>query len=91
MLQNVDITDNRKNKTVHRKPEEIVGNYYCGFRRRKSTTDPSHTLRQIMSKYYEFGKDFHDSSNNSVDREELWKTLVILGIPNKYANIIKKC
>ncbi|KAL4091392.1 hypothetical protein QTP88_026089 [Uroleucon formosanum] len=77
--------------------EEIVGNYQCGFRRGKSTTDHVFALRQIMSKYYEFGKDLHlvfvdyKQAYDSVDREELWKTLVILGIPKKYVKLIKVC
>jgi len=28
---------------------------------------------------------------DSVDREEFWKALVILGIPKKYVNLIKAC
>ncbi|KAL4084839.1 hypothetical protein QTP88_027723 [Uroleucon formosanum] len=77
--------------------EEIVGNYQCGFRRGKSTIDHVFALRQIMSKYYEFGKDLHlvfvdyKQAYDSVDREELWKTLVILGIPKKYVKLIKAC
>lgn len=77
--------------------EEIVGSYQCGFRRGKSTTDHVFALRQIMSKYYEFGKDLHlvfvdyKQAYDSVDREELWKALVILGIPKKYVNLIKAC
>jgi hypothetical protein len=69
--------------------EEIVGNYR--FRRGKSTTDHVFALRQIMSKYYEFGKDLHlvfldyKQAYDSVDREDIWKALVILGIPKKYA------
>ncbi|KAL4113759.1 hypothetical protein QTP88_017332 [Uroleucon formosanum] len=75
--------------------EEIVGNYQCGFRRGKSTTDHVFALRQIMSKYYEFGKDLHlvfvdyKQAYDSVEREELWKTLIILGIPKKYVKLIK--
>lgn len=77
--------------------EEIVGNYQCGFRRGKSTTDHVFALKQIMSKYYEVGKDLHlvivdyKQAYDSVDREELLKALVILGIPKKYVNIIKAC
>ncbi|XP_025196768.1 uncharacterized protein LOC112595684 [Melanaphis sacchari] len=76
--------------------EKIVGNYQCGFRRGKSTTDHVFALRQIMSKYYEFGKDLHlvfvdyKQAYDSVDREELWKTLIILGIPKKDSNDDKR-
>jgi len=50
-----------------------------------------------MSKYYEIGKDLHlvfvhyKQAYDSVDKEELWKVLVILGIPKKYTNVIKAC
>jgi hypothetical protein len=50
-----------------------------------------------MSKYYEFGKDLHlvfvnyKQVYDSVDKEELWKALVILGISKKYVNLIKAC
>lgn len=78
--------------------EEIIGSYQCGFRRGKSTTDHVFELRQIMSKYYEFGKDLHlvfvdynQAYYRYVYREELWKALVILGIPKKYVNLIKVC
>ncbi|KAE9523359.1 hypothetical protein AGLY_016307 [Aphis glycines] len=64
--------------------EEIVGNYQCGFKREKSTVDHVFALRQIMSKYYEFGKDLnlvfvdYKQTYNNVDREDLWKILSIL-------------
>lgn len=50
-----------------------------------------------MSKYYEFGKDLHlvfvdyKQAYDSVNKEELLKALVILGIPKKYVNLIKAC
>lgn len=57
--------------------EEIVGSYQCGFRKGKSTTHHIFALRQIMAKYYEFGKDLpqivvdYKQSYDSGDREEL--------------------
>jgi len=37
----------------------IVGEYQSGFRRGKLTLDQIFTLRQIMSKFYEFDKELH--------------------------------
>jgi len=77
--------------------EEIVGNYQCGFRRGKFTIHHVFELRQIMSKYYEFGKNLHlifvdyKQVYDSVDRKEIWKILAILGIPKNYMNLIKAC
>lgn len=77
--------------------EGIVGDYQCGFRRGKSTTNHIFVLRQILSKYYEFGKDLqlvfvnNKQAYDNVDREKLWKALVILGVPKIYVNLIKTC
>lgn len=34
--------------------KDIVGEYQCGFKKGKSTTDQIHTLRQLMEKFYEY-------------------------------------
>ena len=34
--------------------EKIVGNYQCGFRDEKSTSDQIHTIRQILEKMGEY-------------------------------------
>lgn len=38
---------------------EIVGEYQCSFKKRKSTIDHIHTLKQLMEMYYQYNKDFH--------------------------------
>lgn len=54
-----------------------------------------------MSKFYEFENDLHPIivdykqtysvyCSGRVDREKLWKALVILETPEKYVNLIKK-
>ena len=35
---------------------EIIGEYQCGFRKGKSTSDNIFTIRQIIEKYYEYDK-----------------------------------
>jgi len=50
-----------------------------------------------MAKYYEFDKELHlifidyKQAYDSVDRDRLWKALEVIGIPKKYASIIKGC
>jgi len=38
---------------------DIIGDYQSGFLRGKSTSDHIFTIRQMMKKFYEFGKDVH--------------------------------
>lgn len=64
----------------------IVGEYQSVFRRGKSALDHIITLRQIMSKFYEFDKDLHlifidyKQAYDSIGRNELWKALEVLDI-----------
>jgi len=37
----------------------IIGNYQCGFRKKRSTTNQIFTLRQILEKTKEFGIETH--------------------------------
>lgn len=39
--------------------EEIIGDYQCGFRRDRSTSDQMFTIRQIMEKNWEYNKTFY--------------------------------
>lgn len=39
--------------------KDIIGEYQCGFKKGKSTTDHIHTLRQLIEKYYEYNKELH--------------------------------
>jgi hypothetical protein len=39
--------------------EEFIGEYQCGFRKGRSTTDHTFSLRQIMEKFYEHNTQLH--------------------------------
>jgi len=39
--------------------EEIIGDYQCGFRRKRSTTDLIFCIRQIIEKKWEYNEAVH--------------------------------
>jgi sorting nexin-29 len=77
--------------------EAIMGRYCCGFVKGKSTVDHIFTLKQTMEKYYKFDKDLYlvfvdyKQAYESVNRKELWKAMILFGIPQKYVNLVKMC
>ena len=66
-----------------------IGNYQCGFRPGKSTTDQMFTLRQILQKTNEFKIDTHHlfidfkAAYDSISREELFDAMAEFNIPQK--------
>jgi len=38
---------------------DIIGEYQTGFVRGKSTSNHIFTIKQVLEKYYEYGKDIH--------------------------------
>ncbi|KMQ81552.1 endonuclease-reverse transcriptase [Lasius niger] len=68
---------------------DIIGDYQCGFRPGKSTTDQIFTLRQILEKTREFQIDTHHlfidfkQAYDSIIRDELYCTMTELGIPKR--------
>lgn len=67
----------------------IIGNYQCGFRPGKSTTDQIFTLRRLLEKTLEFQIDTHHlfidfkQAYDSIDRKSLFTTMSSFGIPSK--------
>ena len=67
----------------------IIGNYQCGFRPGKSTTDQIFTLRRLLEKTLEFQIDTHHlfidfkQAYDSIDRSSLFTTMTSFGIPSK--------
>jgi len=76
---------------------DIVGEYQCGFKKGKSSTDYIYTQRQLMEKHYEYNKDLHmlyadfKQAYDSINREQLWITIRNFGIPDKLVRLIQIC
>jgi sorting nexin-29 len=73
--------------------EKLVGNYLCGFRDGKTTSDQLHSMRQILEKMREYGVstfnlfvDFK-AAFDSDDRTELFKAMEEFQIPRKVVEI----
>ena len=77
--------------------EEIIGDYQCGFRKKRATTDHIFTIRQIMEKYWEYNKDLYQlfidfkQAYDSIHRPSVWSILLEFGIPMKLIRLIKLC
>jgi hypothetical protein len=74
--------------------EEILGDYQCGFRANRSTTDHVFAIRQIQEKAHEFNIHLHNlyidfkQAFDSVNRGRMLNDLMILGIPKKLVQLI---
>lgn len=77
--------------------ENILGDYQCGFRKHRSTTDQMFTIRQMLEKCWEFNKQLHNlfidfrQAYDSVLRVELWNAMAELSIPQKLIRMTKAC
>lgn len=75
--------------------EDIIGEYQCGFRGGRSTTDQIFSVRQIMEKMWEYGVDIYQlfidfkQAYDSVNRNALWSAMVELGLPTKYIRLVR--
>jgi hypothetical protein len=62
--------------------DEIIGDYQCGFRRNRSTTDQIFCVRQILKKKWEYNETVHQlfiefkKAYDSVRREVLYNILI---------------
>lgn len=82
------------NDRLKRVVEENIGEYQCGFRPGRGTTDQLFVVRQVMEKCYEHGIDLHmlfvdfKEAFDSVNRKELRKALEELEVPQKLVRLI---
>jgi hypothetical protein len=77
--------------------EEIIGEYQCGFRHNRSTTDRIFCIRQVLEKKWEYNEAVHQlfidfkKAYDSVRREVLYNILIEFGIPMKLVRLVKMC
>lgn len=75
--------------------ESAVGEYQCGFRSGRSTTDQIFLLRSIMEKCYEYNITLHQlfidfkQAYDSVRRPQLYTAMLELGIPKKLVGLVE--
>ena len=75
--------------------KEIIGDYQCGFRRNRTTTDYIFCTRQVLEETWEYNEEVHQlfidfkKAYDSVRRETLYKILIEFGIPRKLVRLIK--
>ena len=75
--------------------EEVVGEYQCGFRRDRSTTDQIFNLRLILQRGNEFNvQTFHlfidfKQAYDRTKRNELYVAMKELGFETKYVRLVK--
>jgi len=73
----------------------IIGNYQCGFRKKRSTTHLIFTLRQILEKTKEFGIETHhlfidfESAYDTIKRGQLYNAMSEFNIPNKLIRLTR--
>jgi sorting nexin-29 len=67
--------------------EEILGEYQCGFRPQRRTTDQIFVVRQIMEKIY--AHDIDLKAFDSINQNKLLELLTSLGIPKKIERLVK--
>ena len=75
--------------------EEILGDYQCGFRKARSTTDHLFQLRQILEKTQEYNIVLHElfvdfkQAYDSIGRQQLFTVMGEFRIPVKLINLVK--
>jgi sorting nexin-29 len=75
--------------------ENIIGNYQCGFRKNRSTTNKIFTLRQILEKAKEFDSETHNlfidftSRYDTIKRDQLYSAMSEFNIPNKLIKLTR--
>ena len=73
--------------------EGNIGEYQCGFRNGRSTTDQLFGIRQILEKCREFNIETHHlfidfkAAYDKIIRKELWKIMAEFGFPEKLISL----
>ena len=75
--------------------EETLGEYQCGFRPQRRTTDQIFVVRQILEKFYAHDIDLHflfidfKKAFDCINQKKLLESLVSFGIPKKINRLVK--
>ena len=75
--------------------ENIIGNYQCGFRKNRSTTNQIFTLRQILEKTKEFCIETHNlfidfkSAYDTIKSDQLYNARSEFNILNKLIRLTR--
>lgn len=75
--------------------ENVMGEYQCGFRRGKATTNQLSNLKLILEKLWEYNitlyHQFIDfkTAYDSIIRKEIWTALEELGVSEKLVKICR--
>jgi hypothetical protein len=81
------------NERIQKVTERIIGEYQCGFRPNKGTTDQLFIIRQMMEKNWERGFDLlmlfihFEQAFDSVNRRKLSEAMEEVGIPKRRLNL----
>lgn len=82
-------------KRINIYTEEVLGEYQCGFRPTRSTTDQIFVVRQTLEKCYEYKTDLHmlfvdfQGAFDSINRKQIYAALESSGVPNKLIKLVK--
>ena len=75
--------------------ENIIGNYQCGFRKNRSTTNQIFTLRQRLEEAKEFGIETHHlfidfmPPYDTIKRDQLYNAMSEFNISNKLVRLTR--
>lgn len=82
-------------KRLEQYTNTIIEDHQAGFVKGRSTTDQIFILKQAISKYWEYNKEFHgifidfSKAYDSLDRAKIWDKMKKFGVPRKLINLIK--
>lgn len=89
------IFTNILSKYIEPYAESALGDYQCGFRKGRSTTDQVFSLRMILEKFYEFNLPLHQlyidfkQAFDTINRNYIFDAMAEFGIPRKLIALTK--